>query len=224
MRRCRYETLKIGEPKRYYFYVVLPTVYYELSAYSDELFNFKVKQKVTDMKNIFFFILFALSSAVYGQEKLAFEKVIETDSLGKDGVFLIVNDWFVSAYKSAKNVIQISDKEGGLIVGNATMSYSMAGASYMCYTGNVNYNIRVECKENRFRATLSDFRHVSSSGNSSCSLGLITNSEVFATKGASKKYHNKVWLDIKSKCEEYSNKIFASMKAKVEGQATNDDW
>ena len=35
MQRCCYETLKIGEPKRYYFYVVLGTVFYNFTNLID---------------------------------------------------------------------------------------------------------------------------------------------------------------------------------------------
>tara|TARA_B110000908_G_scaffold123391_1_gene144715 strand:+ start:1303 stop:1842 length:540 start_codon:yes stop_codon:yes gene_type:complete len=177
------------------------------------------------MKKILFLLAFAfIGSQVYSQESIVFTKVVKYESLTKNEVFVIVNDWFASNYGSANEVIQMSDKESGKIIGKALFSYSFGKLSYTQYEGRVNYTIKITIKENRFKIDVNSFIHNVNPGNaSSCELGLITNAELHSTKGISKRYHNKVWLDIKQKSEVYSNNIFNSIEDKIVNYSKDDD-
>lgn len=173
-------------------------------------------------------LLLITSLNLDAQENFTLEKVIQTDSIGKNLLYATINDWFASTYNSANDVIQMSDKDAGIIIGKGSMAYSKKGMSYMCYSGYIKYTIKVYVKENRYKVVLTDFNHSVKVGNGpQCALGTITTADVYATKGMSKKYHNNTWNDIKSTVEQYSNGIFESLEKKtnnVKVETVDDDW
>jgi len=177
---------------------------------------------------ITFGVLLITSLNINAQENLKFEKVIQTDSISKSQLFVTINDWFASTYNSANDVIQMSDKEAGIIIGKGSIPYSKKGFAYQCYSGYIKYTIKVYIKDNRFKVVLTNFNHSVNVGNSPlCSLGTLTTAEVYATKGGSKKYHNNAWNDMKIILEPYSNSIFESLENKtknIKEETVGDDW
>jgi hypothetical protein len=182
------------------------------------------------MKKIYLTLAFTIITnlTISAQDALTFEKIIQTDSISKEKLFVAFNDWVASEYNSANDVIQMSDKDAGVIIGNGSMKYSYGKFTYVCYDGHIKYTIKVYLKDNKYKVILTNFRHFINAGNGAqCKLGLITNADVYATKGFSKKYHNKVWNSIKSTTEIYANKIFSSLEDKTKNmsnKSTDQDW
>lgn len=112
------------------------------------------------------------------QEPLAFSKVIEAENKNKTELFIKINDWFAVNYNSANDVIQMADKEAGIIVGKGNMDYSLGKFTYICYDGILNYTVKVQFKDNRFKVDISNFIHSVNPGNGQqCNLGLISINE-----------------------------------------------
>ncbi len=170
-------------------------------------------------------LLIALSTInLFGQDALTYSKIISTDSVGKAKLFSIINEWFATTYNSANDVIQMTDKEEGVIIGSGSMSYSYGKMAYQCYEGFIKYTIKVYIKDNRYKVELTNFIHSVKQGNSSlCSLGTITNSEEFTTTGMSKNYHNTTWNDIKIKVEQYSTQLIDSLDKKTKNIKSDND-
>jgi len=155
------------------------------------------------------------------QDVISFEKVIKTDSIGKALLFSKIHEWFATTYNSANDVIQMVDKDAGIIIGKGSMKYFYG--KHSSYNGNINYTIKVYVKDNRYKVILSNFKH----SGLGFDLGLITSAKIYATKGMYKKYHNKAWDDIKLKIEQYSNGIFNSLENKTKNNndiKIGDDW
>jgi hypothetical protein len=173
------------------------------------------------------FISFFLLAIIYlqAQNPIIFSKVIQADSLNKTELFIKVNDWFATNYKSANDVIQMADKDAGTIIGKGSQPYSYGKLSYGCYDGYLNYTIKVYVKDNRFKIELTDFVHSVRVGNSSeCEFGTITDAEIYTSKGISKSYHNKAWVDMKTKIQNFSEDIFASIESKLNSNTKEDNW
>jgi hypothetical protein len=187
-----------------------------------------MKNKIMKKINLLIGLLTITTMSLTAQVNLTFEKVIETDSVGKAMIFATINDWFATTYNSANDVIQMADKDAGIIIGNGSMSFSYGGLSYMCYEGYLKYTIKAYIKENRYKIVLTNFNHSVKSGNSpQCALGVITTADFYTTKGMSKKYHNNVWAGIKVKAEQYSNEIFMSLEKKTKDikiEKVGGDW
>jgi hypothetical protein len=161
----------------------------------------------------------------HSQNELSFSKVIQTDSIAKTNLFIAVNDWFATNYKSANDVIQMADKEAGTIIGKGTEKYNYGKPSYLCYDGYLNYTVKVYVKDNRFKVDLTNFVHKINLGNApTCELGLLTNSEYYTDKGMNKNFHNNTWKDLKTKAENISNQIFKALEENINSTEQKSDW
>ena len=179
------------------------------------------------MKALYFLLIFLVPFYGFGQENFSFSKVIKTNNLSTTDVYIAVNDWFASTYGSSKEVIQVSDKETGKIVGKALMDYSYGKAAYGCYEGNIDYTIKVNIRDGRFKVDIENFIHSVNIGNSkACALGLITTNEMHSTKGMSKKYHNNAWVNIKENCKTYVENIFKSIEESISkySKSEEEEW
>lgn len=166
-----------------------------------------------------------LSMNLFAQDPFTLSKVIETDSVGKAVLFTAINDWFATTYKSANDVIQMADKESGIIVGNAITPYSYPNISYTCYGGHIKYTIKVYVKDNKIKVEMTNFIHeVRPSNSATCELGMITTAEEYATKGLYKNLHNNVWRDIKTKMDTYFNELALSIEGKTKSVKTDNSW
>lgn len=174
-------------------------------------------------------LILLLNIGLNGQEALSFSKIIQTDSVGKATLFVTIYDWFASTYNSANEVIQMADKEAGVLIGNGSMKYRYGTYITKCNDGYIKYTIKVYVKANRYKIELTNFTHIINHGNPSyCELGLITTAEESNTKkGIQKKVNEKVWKHIKVVIWGYSQEVFALLEDKtIEMKSVNadDEW
>ena len=86
------------------------------------------------MKRLLMFVLlFFIVGFGYPQEPLEYSKVIYTDSVGKDMIYATIYEWFALNYNSANDVIQMSDKEEGIIIAKGGKRYSKGKWNRTCY-------------------------------------------------------------------------------------------
>lgn len=176
-------------------------------------------------------ILFAalISVSTFAQEKLTFSEVIPVENLNKADIYAALREWVATSYKSAQDVIQMDDKDAGIIICSALFEYSYGKLQYKAYEGVIKYTLKLQIKDGRFKAELSNIIHQNDKGNSpKCNLGGITTAELYTDKGLQKKFDNNVWNDIKLKSEEYAKDIFNRLKVAA-SEATplndaSDDW
>ena len=170
------------------------------------------------MKRVVLVLVIGLMGfAGYGQG-VEFAKVIQTDSVGKALIYVNVKEWFMSSFNSGKDVIQMDDKEAGMIIGNGAMDYSYGGLAMSCLDGHISFSIKVEMKDNRIKVTLYNFVHSKSNYRAAdyCELGLITTAaECPIAKGMNRGWQNKAWADMKVKIASFSNKIFSELEVKL---------
>lgn len=183
------------------------------------------------MKRIAFVsLMLVLCAGMFAQEPLSFSKVIQTDSVPKDQIYFGVKEWVGTAFKSAKAVIEMDDKDAGLIIVRPAEKYNMKGLQYLGFEGYLRYAVKIQIREGRFRVELTNFTHENLPGNcKDCVLGLITTDEQYPrrTGMAGKVPMNKVWKDIKVKAENLANLYFAELEKIQFNSGINsqeDDW
>lgn len=181
------------------------------------------------MKKVVLLALFVFSSlSIFSQEKLLLEKVITVDSVQKEYIYNSIKEWIGLNYVSAKKVIEIDDKEAGLIIMNATTTYTMGKLRYLAYDGYLSYTIKIQIKDNRFKVEITNFLHKSNSETyrEYWSLGLLTNSTEFQGKcsGLEKPYFNNVWIDLKQKSEVLSNELIRQIEKIDFSNKKEDNW
>ncbi|KAA2218239.1 DUF4468 domain-containing protein [Maribacter flavus] len=183
--------------------------------------------KDNDRHGIIFWCLIIFMTLVVkfaqAQEPLEISQVIPMDSVSKNVIYGVLKEWLVDTYKINDDRLNIDEKETGVIVANTSFNYDYPkGLMYQCYDGSVKYKMRLDFKDNRFRVVLSDFIHTTP-----CGLGLVTNAEVYATKGMSKKYHNEVWTHLQGAIDEHAQALFVDIgiyAQKKKKEILNDDW
>jgi hypothetical protein len=149
------------------------------------------------------------------QEPISFEKVIKVDSVKSNAIYNGLKEWIGMNYRSAKSIIEVDDKEAGLLIISPRKDYSIGKLSYMCYDGTIKHTIKFQIKDGRFKVVVTNFFHENNPGNNNlCQVGLITTADEFGGPSAwgAKSYSNKVWKDIKVKAELLSNNLFKEVE------------
>ena len=92
---------------------------------------------------------------LYGLDKnnaITRTTIIDAPGKSKEQVYIEVNNWFIHTFNNGKSVIQLNDKEAGVVIGKGFISNV---AKHMSFTSNANIHawviIRVDIKDDKFR-------------------------------------------------------------------------
>jgi hypothetical protein len=120
------------------------------------------------MKKLVLIILIAIcSSSAFSQSETSvfplnpdtgeiyYSEVINVEGKTKDDLFLSAKTWFVNAFKSSNDVIQLNDKEEGVIIGKGLLELNK---------GIVNFSVKLSVKEERYKYEIYDLIYESSVG------------------------------------------------------------
>jgi hypothetical protein len=117
------------------------------------------------MKKLIFLISIFVPMTSFGQlidelpksedGKLNFNEVIQVDSIKQDQLYLNSKQFFVEVFKSAKDVIQMDDRESGIVIGKGFNDiYSkMLGSSFPV---KMWYTIKIQSKDDRYKYEIYD--------------------------------------------------------------------
>lgn len=143
----------------------------------------------------------------------------------KEELFNRARLWFADYYKSSKDVLQISDRESGELVGKPLFKYSsryFVGSA--ATVGVVNYTIKVFVKDGRYKYIVSDFNHEAYFTNEhKHSFGLITSDSTQDMGMLGKRLDQKVWREIRDMANEHVAQIAESLKQAMEKPSNNAD-
>lgn len=135
------------------------------------------------------------------------EKVYEIPNMAKAQIYTGVRSWFAESFKSAKDVIQMDDKEAGTIIGNGRTVYSCKGVGdcLLYSSSNLAFTLKVDIKDNKLRSTYSKVK-------------LLMKSSMGETEG----YIQKKQLEnIMNQLSSLSDQMVEQVKA---NQSTNSNW
>lgn len=92
-------------------------------------------------------------------EYIHHEEIIKADStMSASQLYSKGIEWFATSYKNSKYVIQMQDKEAGIIVGKAGFTVSLPGKGLIPSTEEfVDYTIKLYFKDGRLKYQVSDF-------------------------------------------------------------------
>jgi hypothetical protein len=119
--------------------------------------------------NLLCFLLISISVVSQGSFNFPFNEfgrveyrdVVELDSMSKEQLFTNAKQWITRTYGDYKKVLQNEDKENGVINIKAKIDGGFSETQFMSlllYNGwQVEYILTIECKDNRYRYTFSDF-------------------------------------------------------------------
>jgi hypothetical protein len=177
------------------------------------------------MKKLLVLTMVLVSFVSYGQTEgtpLSYSKVIEIPNTPKNQLYNSVKQWLASTYKSLNNVTQLDDKDNGVFIGKGTMTWRSETFSMQCSTGYIDYQIKVQVKDNKLKIELSDFQHHAKiTSSSACTLGLITDKEEYKS-GIFGGPFNKVWNQMKTDTKNYFDEMSNSLQTSFKSSKKDD--
>lgn len=121
------------------------------------------------MKILIFFLL--LISSVKAQDsiplkdgKLHFEEVVEVLNSSKENLYSKGKIWFVDNFRSADDVLQMDDKEAGVLIGKGYRDIyvdTKIMGSIQKYKTRAFYTIKIQIKEGKYKLDIYDIYYYS---------------------------------------------------------------
>jgi len=188
------------------------------------------------MKRFLFIIGLLISSMAYCQsdaeiKELTFSKVIQDEhNANKTDLYTIMRGFIGVYFKNSQKVIQMDDREAGVIICKGTSIFETHSLMLSSYDGWLDFTLKIQTRDGRVKIDVSNFFHHNKPGYAEKSnLGVLTTSDIYTDKGMAKKYHNKVWGMLKEKASTISGDIFneaemAIKKGDKDSSSGDDNW
>jgi hypothetical protein len=171
-------------------------------------------------------ILTILPFWAFSQEPLRYSEIIEVPAVNKDELFIRGREWFNENFKSAKDVLQINDKENGELSGKGIMEvpFELNYVGKMKYFTFVRFQMSVWVKDEKYKYELTNLDIIGDSNN--IQFGLITTSNETSVKsfGYSAKKMNEMYLSIKQGAELKAKLMIEDLLAKMSKESKSSDW
>jgi len=185
------------------------------------------------MKKLVLILVMSLAIGKLSAQQLTYTEVIEVPVKTAKELYDCAKIWFALSYKNSNRVIQIDKfEEGkGIIVGSSLFEYNSGIFSGSGTTkGVVNYIIKIETKEGRYKYEITQFIHEARNmSNTQNSFGIITNEAEYPGEKSimyGKTWYNRVWNDIKIQIEDYVSPVIPNLKEGLNSSAciSETDW
>ncbi len=126
------------------------------------------------MKSSYKIFLIVIMSIFYGfgielpvdekTGKVTYTEVVQLDSsVTKSQIYTTAREWIATTFKSAKNVIQMDDKESGKIIAKGNLQlvgivmHSLLRNGNSQCMGHMNFTLSIQAKDGRYKYILTDF-------------------------------------------------------------------
>lgn len=154
---------------------------------------------------------------------IIYSEVIRVDSVDSRELFLKANEWFVHSFVSAKNVIQLIDKEAGKIIGKGHFPVSdnnnHNSLIYFPILGTVDFTVEIQTRDGRYKYTISDIIY-KLNGQSEIDLKSLS---VFKG-GRYQKKEDLQWADVRNNTNNTILALISSLKKSMKITDNSDKW
>lgn len=141
------------------------------------------------------------------------QQVVEIPNISKDKIYSNSKQWVAINFKSANDVIQMDDKESGVLIGKGNFKYPCKSC-WLESKDLIKFTIKIEVKDNKSRITFSDIqRHIPADIN----LGLPSYDVPVIYKGGRINGLQPVKEKFDDLIKDYQNTVIQTAKA-------NDEW
>jgi hypothetical protein len=157
-------------------------------------------------------------------------EVVSVDGLTKDQLYSAALAWFGETFKSAKNVLDVQDREAGRIVGKPLYQYEptvFIGSARI--RGVVSYSVTLEVKDGRYRYIIGNFVHEGTPGpgGAAASFRLLTTDLKcpYSIDGPTSSGTQETWDHLKLLAKYEANQLIVSLKSHMkQSAAKSEDW
>lgn len=103
--------------------------------------------------------LFAASQNILPEKDgvIIYSNVVTIDStINKNELFTRAKAWFVATYNSAKSVIQMEDKDAGIIIGKGVFDVQSGGSGLGLFIVPVRHTVSIYLKDGKYKYEIKD--------------------------------------------------------------------
>jgi len=161
---------------------------------------------------------------------LTYTRVVDSINSNKNDIFNRALGYFAYNYKDANSVLQVKDKESGIIVGKGYFKDFCSFNMFLCANIFSAYHIlRVDVKDNKARIILSVDQYNtefvgSKNSNNHSSINLIDTYPI-KENGPQKKMYTKAFLGLHDKCIETLDRAEKALKeGNTSSSIENNNW
>lgn len=152
---------------------------------------------------------------------ICYTEVIQMKDISKDELYTRAHTWFVNAFKSAKDVIQMQDKEAGKIMGKGAFQCSIGA---LLPALDMTVTITIIAKDGRYKYILNNFiRHYSVSMDLNSTSGDQNIFEMFEGADPNKKVVQKNATKLNESILNLVESLEKGMNIPSSGSTKNDD-
>ncbi len=90
--------------------------------------------------------------------KVNYTDIVMIDSMDKSKLYNKAKKWFIDQYKSAKDVIQLDDKENGEVIGKGFFETEWQTSIMSVQNVSVWHTVKVYMKDNKFKYEITNFK------------------------------------------------------------------
>lgn len=87
-----------------------------------------------------------------------FQKTYELEGKTQAEMYAITKTWLAEMFKNSKNVIEVDEKDAGIVSGNGTSSFTTGNIALGYTTETLYFTFKCQMKDGRFRLTLNNFQ------------------------------------------------------------------
>jgi hypothetical protein len=116
----------------------------------------------------------------------------------------------------------MDDENSGILVLKALFDY-VSPKYPKHYSGVINYTLKIQVRENRYRVELSDFIHTSEMGGEN-SFGLITDKNRTSFRFGLQKAELQINEDIRDVTKLHAERLMNSLENGIKAIIENDNW
>lgn len=184
------------------------------------------------MKRILLMLVMALSTSAVAQDSLVwdnngsliFTDVVEVEGVDASELYTRARQWFGEIYRSANNVLQMDDREGGVLLGKAINSFVVTNMG-MNFEIKLHYSISVFLKDGRYKYEIKDMYYSGNTGGKDKLTDWITDEKVFRKNGSKKPLYASFRSETVGSVTNLIASLNQAMTKTISSEANSgDDW
>jgi len=175
-------------------------------------------------------LIFWFASPVFGQNmpvdkttgKITYTEVVKVDSVSQKELYNASKLWAMRAFADSKHVNEVKNAETFTL--SLAPSVETRDLNSNLKTGYLYYTLTIECRDGRYKYTLTDFKHEKNPETNVCDGGNLENANYDCPGLVLNK--KKFWADIKQQANDNIVALIADMKKSIVQNAVHksSDW
>jgi hypothetical protein len=174
------------------------------------------------MKKVSIIIVLSVLTFSVRSQSLVLSDTVRVEDATTSEIITAGNLFVAQSFQSADDVIQMEDKEAGILIAKGNFDYEFSQPRFTCTSGNgkgvVHFTIKLMAKDGRFKFDIKDIEHDSNDPN--VNFGLL-NSEMPAFRsGAIGKCQEDIYKEIRKEINQLQTRIKEGILKEIE----STDW